>query len=138
MFNCCILICTVFRHEDPIFKISVPLRDGEENSYHTNCIEVPGSMEEKFPVESCGYKKRVLRSSSMQEANSLGFEPHESSVSSYSVKLEPPVSFLHHTHPEELAPVHENNLTLNTPAWFGKGCRKLLKKKAKLKRRKTN
>ena len=115
------------------------------DSYHTNCVLIPQKLQENFKVEQTKYEQRLLSASqvssqfsSIKQCNVDEFPLARSNSLIDSVLPEDHGQCSHHQ--VDSSVMFEKAMINNdVPAWFGKGCRKAIKKKGKIKhRRQTN
>ena len=118
-----------------LFELATPIRLDEKDSYTTNSVMLPENYKSKFAEENQKYED-WRKTCTTSEENFKRPHSSDSSKDSYAVALD---GMCNDFEMSPLSPVLENNpINSDVPAWFGKGCRKLVRKRSKVKRRKTH
>jgi len=135
----------ICREEDLLFQLATPLTSKQRDSYHTNCVLIPQKLQESFKIEQTHYEQKLV---SAYPVTSI--PKAQKSIDDSVFTLARSSSLIDTILPEEHGQCsHHSSNSLVTfekripnnevPAWFGKGCRKSIKKKSKIKnRRQTN
>ena len=122
-----------------MFQISTPLTSNQIGSYHTSCVLIPRKLQQNFEIEQTQFEHKT--NSAFQISSQKTFQncnvdalPLARSSSLLATSIEGKTE-LESDIAVSSSMFKESVVNKDIPAWFGKGCRKLIKKKGKLKRR---
>lgn len=117
-----------------LFELATPLKLAEKDSYTTGSVMLPDNYLSKFIEEAQKFEERRKASATLSEKKFSCAHPLEGDEKASVLISNDEQMIL------PLFPICEDNpINNDVPAWFGKGCRKLVRKRSKMKRRrKTN